>query len=125
MNQKSAVAPSASGQSLALWLGPVFVLVWSTGFIVARYGMPYTDPMTFLTLRFAGVLLIMTPLMLWWRLRWPGARQLLHIAVAGLLMQLGYLGGVWTAIKLGMPAGLAALIVGLQAVLTAVLAARL
>ncbi|MCD8504484.1 MAG: DMT family transporter [Burkholderiaceae bacterium] len=108
-----------------VWIGPLFVLVWSTGFIVAKYGMPYTDPMTFLTLRFAGVLVVMVPLSLWWRPSWPTLQSMAHIAVAGLLMHVGYLGGVWTAIKLGMPAGLTALIVGLQPVLTAFLAARL
>lgn len=102
-----------------VWIGPLFVLVWSTGFIVAKYGMPYTDPMTFLTLRFAGVLVVMVPLSLWWRPSWPTLQSMAHIAVAGLLMHVGYLGGVWTAIKLGMPAGLTALIVGLQPVLTA------
>lgn len=107
------------------WVGPLFVLVWSTGFIVAKYGMPYTDPMTFLTMRFVGVLAVMVPLSLWWRPTWPNARSMVHIAVAGLLMHVGYLGGVWTAIKLGMPAGPTALIVGLQPVLTAFLAARL
>lgn len=107
------------------WVGPLFVLVWSTGFIVAKYGMPYTDPMTFLTMRFVGVLAVMVPLSLWWRPTWPNARSVAHIAVAGLLMHVGYLGGVWTAIKLGMPAGPTALIVGLQPVLTAFLAARL
>ena len=101
------------------------MLVWSTGFIVAKYGMPYTDPMTFLTLRFLGVLAVMVPLCLWWRPRWPTMKGATHIAVAGLLMHVGYLGGVWSAIKLGMPAGLTALIVGLQPVLTAFLAARL
>lgn len=107
-----------------LWVGPVFVLVWSTGFIVARYGMPYTDPMTFLTMRFGGVLLIMVPLALWWRASWPSWRTAGHIALAGLLLHVGYLGGVWSAIKIGMPAGLSALIVGLQPVFTAFLAAR-
>lgn len=107
-----------------IWIGPFFVLLWSTGFIVARYGMPYTDPMTFLTMRFTGVLLLLLPLAFWWRMHWPTWRTTGHIAVAGLLLHLGYLGGVWTAIKLGMPAGLTALIVGLQPVLTAFLAAR-
>jgi len=107
-----------------VWVGPLFVLVWSTGFIVAKYGMPYTDPMTFLTMRFVGVLAIMAPLALWWRPTWPTRTGAWHIAAAGLLMHVGYLGGVWSAIKLGMPAGLSALIVGLQPVLTAFLAAR-
>lgn len=120
---------SASAQiarvPVIVWAGPVFVLVWSTGFIVARYGMPYTDPMTFLTMRFAGVLVVMIPLAWLWKVQWPSGRQMGHIALAGLMMHVGYLGGVWTAIKMGMPAGLSALIVGLQPVLTAVLAARL
>ncbi len=114
-----------AGKPLSLfWVGPFFVLLWSTGFIVARYGMPYTDPMTFLSMRFAGVLLLLLPLSLFWRMQWPTWRLSSHIAVAGLLLHFGYLGGVWTAIKLGMPAGLTALIVGLQPVLTAFLAAR-
>ena len=100
------------------------MLIWSTGFIVAKYGMPYTDPMTFLTLRFAGVLMVMVPLAAWWRVQWPARSAAGHIAIAGMLMHVGYLGGVWTAIKLGMPAGISALIVGLQPVLTAFLAAR-
>jgi drug/metabolite transporter (DMT)-like permease len=107
-----------------LWVGPVFVLVWSTGFIVARFGMPYTDPMTFLTMRFFGVLVIMLPLALWWRVAWPSRLSTFHIAISGLLLHVGYLGGVWAAIKIGTPAGLAALIVGLQPVLTAIFAAR-
>jgi drug/metabolite transporter (DMT)-like permease len=108
--------------SIAL-IGPVFVLVWSTGFIVARYAMPYTDPMTFLTMRFLGVLVVMAPFIVWWKITWPNWRTSGHIAVAGLLLHMGYLGGVWTAIKMGIPAGLSALIVGLQPVLTAFLAA--
>jgi len=99
------------------------VLVWSTGFIVARYAMPYTDPMTFLTMRFLGVLVVMAPFIVWWKITWPNWRTSGHIAVAGLLLHMGYLGGVWTAIKMGIPAGLSALIVGLQPVLTAFLAA--
>ena len=78
--------------------------------------------MTFLFLRFSGVLLCMVPLVLIWKAPWPSKRQLVHIAVAGLLLQAGYLGGVWAAVKQGMSAGLSALIVGLQPVLTAWLA---
>jgi len=86
---------SGSDKPLSLlWIGPFFVLLWSTGFIVARYGMPYTDPMTFLSMRFAGVLLLLLPLALVWRMHWPTWRLSGHIAVAGLLMHLGYLGGV-------------------------------
>lgn len=100
----------------------VFVVIWSTGFIVARYGMPYAPPMKFLAMRYffsvlcfiawataAGVPLVPR-----------SARQARHLAVTGVLMHAGYLGGVWAAVKLGMGAGLAALLVGLQPLLTAV-----
>jgi drug/metabolite transporter (DMT)-like permease len=95
------------------------VLLWSTGFIVAKFGLPYAPPLTFLILRCACVLLVLVPCVLIWKAPWPQGRALGHIAVAGLLMQAGYLSGVWCAIKLGMPAGLSALIVGMQPILTA------
>jgi drug/metabolite transporter (DMT)-like permease len=96
----------------------LFVLIWSTGFIVAKFGLPFAEPLTFLLLRFAGVLLVLLPLVLVMRAPWPVGRMR-HIAFAGVLVQAGYLGGVWCAIKLGMPAGLSALIVGMQPILTA------
>lgn len=103
------------------WLASVpwlFVVLWSTGFIAAKYGLPYAPPLTFLSLRFLGVLVFLLPMVLIMRAPWPvGAMR--HIAVAGILVQAGYLAGVWCAIKLGMPAGLSALIVGMQPVLTA------
>ncbi|HVL74766.1 MAG TPA: DMT family transporter [Noviherbaspirillum sp.] len=99
----------------------VFVLIWSTGFVVAKFGLPYAPPLTFLLLRFAGVLIVLLPLIWILRLPWPQG-QIHHIAVAGVLLQAGYLGGVWYAIWLGMPAGLSALIVGMQPVLTALFA---
>jgi drug/metabolite transporter (DMT)-like permease len=96
----------------------VFVLIWSTGFIVAKFGLPYAPPLTFLLLRFTGVLLVLVPLVLLMRAPWP-VGKIRHIACAGVLVQAGYLAGVWCAIKLGMPAGLSALIVGMQPILTA------
>ncbi|WP_293781164.1 DMT family transporter [uncultured Oxalicibacterium sp.] len=95
-----------------------FVLLWSTGFIAAKYGLPYAPPLTFLSLRFLGVIVLLLPLVWLMRAPWPHGLTL-HIAVAGILVQAGYLAGVWCAIKLGMPAGLSALIVGMQPVLTA------
>ena len=95
-----------------------FVLIWSTGFVVAKFGLPYAPPLTFLLLRFIGVLLILGPLVLLMRAPWPRGKAG-HIALAGVLVQAGYLSGVWCAIKLGMPAGLSALIVGMQPILTA------
>jgi drug/metabolite transporter (DMT)-like permease len=103
------------------WFAPLFILIWSTGFIIARYGMPYSEPMTFLFFRFAGVVVCMIPVVLWLKPAWPAGKQILHIAIAGALFQFCYLGGVWVAVKQGMPAGLAALIVGLQPILTALL----
>jgi drug/metabolite transporter (DMT)-like permease len=104
------------------WLSPIplfFVLLWSTGFIVAKFGLPYAPPLTFLILRCASVLVVLLPCVLIWKAPWPKGSELGHIAIAGLLMQAGYLSGVWCAIKLGMPAGLSALIVGMQPILTA------
>jgi drug/metabolite transporter (DMT)-like permease len=102
-------------------IAPVFVLIWSTGFIGARYGMPHAEPATFLALRFAGVLVVMVPVVLWLRVPFPGRVKVRHLAVAGLLIQGGYLLGVFEAVHRGMPAGVASLIVGLQPILTAVL----
>ncbi len=99
----------------------VFVLIWSTGFIVARYGMPHAPPLSFLAVRYALSILCFLPWILWAGVRWPTSRtQWLHLAVVGALMHAGYLGGVWAAVKAGMGSGLSALIVGLQPVLTAI-----
>lgn len=101
----------------------VFVLIWSTGFIVAKLAAPHAPPLTFLLLRFLGVIALLLPLALLTGARWPrGARAWAQVAVAGVLLQATYLGGVWAAIALGMPAGVSALIVGVQPVLTAVFA---
>jgi drug/metabolite transporter (DMT)-like permease len=99
----------------------VFVLIWSTGFIVARYGMPHSPPFKFLALRYALSILCFLPWIWLSAVRWPaGGRQWLHLAVTGILMHAFYLGGVWAAVKAGMGSGVSALIVGLQPVLTAV-----
>ena len=99
----------------------VFVLVWSTGFIVARYGMPNSPPFTFLLWRYLFSILCFVLWVKWARVPWPQSRaQWGHLAVTGILMHAGYLGGVWAAVKVGMGAGLTSLIVGLQPVLTAV-----
>ena len=100
------------------WL---FVLIWSTGFIVARYGMPNSPPFTFLLWRYVFSILCFVLWVKWARVPWPqGRAQWLHLAVTGVLMHAGYLGGVWAAVKVGMGAGLTALIVGLQPVITAI-----
>ena len=119
----SPAAPSGTSSPPG-WLTPVplvFVFLWSTGFIAAKYGLPYAPPLSFLILRCLGAVLLLLPVVLLTRAPWPRGR-ILHVALAGLLLQAGYLGGVWSAIKLGMPAGLSALIVGMQPVLTAIAA---
>ena len=99
----------------------LFVVLWSTGFIGARLGLPHTEPLTFLFVRFTAVVLLMLAIALATRAPWPkGARAWFHIGVAGLLLHGVYLGGVFIAISLGLPAGVAALVVGVQPLLTAV-----
>jgi drug/metabolite transporter (DMT)-like permease len=108
-----------SATPIEAFAAPLFVFIWSTGFIIARFGMPYMEPATFLFLRFTGVLMIMGLIILFWKPIWPNHSQTIHIAVAGALLQFGYVMGVWSAVRLGMTAGLIALIVGLQPILTA------
>jgi drug/metabolite transporter (DMT)-like permease len=114
--------PSASRQGALVRAMPaVFVAIWSTGFIVARYGMPYSPPMKFLAVRYFLSVICFAVWALAARAAWPRDRaQLAHLGVTGVLMHAGYLGGVWAAVKDGMGAGLAALLVSLQPVLTAV-----
>ena len=98
----------------------VFVLIWSTGFIVARFAMPQSPPMKFLAVRYALSILCFVPWIVLAKVPWPTDRaQWQHLAVTGVLMHACYLGGVWAAVKAGMGSGLVALIVGLQPVLTA------
>jgi drug/metabolite transporter (DMT)-like permease len=112
-----ASGPDSAALRAVPW---VFVLIWSTGFVVARLAMPHAPPMGFLAWRFS---LSVLAFLVWIRASgaaWPqGRSQWLHLGVVGLLMHAGYLGGVWVAVKAGMSAGTAALIVGLQPVLTA------
>ena len=99
----------------------VFVLIWSTGFVAAKLGMPNSPPFTFLFFRYVFSIALFMPWIIAARVPWPSDRkQFLHISVTGILMHAGYLGGVWAAVKAGMGSGLAALIVGLQPVLTAI-----
>lgn len=97
----------------------VFVLLWATGFVGAKLGLPYAPPLKFLLWRFLIVVVLMTGLALAMRAPWPKGRRILHVAVAGVLLQAGYLAGVFVGISLGMPAGLSSLIVGMQPLLVA------
>ncbi|HET8747489.1 MAG TPA: DMT family transporter [Ramlibacter sp.] len=116
----SAVVASRT-DALLRAMPAVFVVIWSTGFIVARYAMPHAPPLKFLSLRYACSVAVFLLWALATRAAWPrGRAQFGHLAVAGILMHAGYLGGVWAAVKTGMGAGLSALLVGLQPVLTAI-----
>ncbi len=111
--------------TLASLLPVLFVLLWSSGFIGAKLGLPYAEPMTFLGLRFAIVTAMMLAASLALGARWPASpREAMHIVVAGVLLQGVYLGGVYIGIAKGVGAGIAALIVGLQPILTAALVRR-
>ena len=98
---------------------PVFIFIWATGYIAAKLAAPYADPLTFLSWRYAGVVALMLGLALAARAPWPSRREMAHLALAGIGIQALYLGGVWVAIRQGLPAGTAALIVNMQPVLVA------
>jgi drug/metabolite transporter (DMT)-like permease len=98
----------------------VFVLLWSTGFIGAKFGLPYAEPFTFLFIRFVLVVAVLLVIVAVLRSPWPRSPSVIaRIALVGILIHGGYLGGVFSAIELGLPAGLVSLIVGLQPVATA------
>ncbi len=98
----------------------LFVFLWSTGFIGAKYGLPYAEPLSFLLTRYGFVISLMTVIALATRAPWPKVpMQWVHIGVSGLLVHAVYLGGVFVAIKHGLPAGVTALVVGMQPLLTA------
>ncbi len=100
----------------------LFVLLWSSGFIVARLVRPFVEPWSFVTLRFILSAVVLALIALAGRARWPSARGWCDALVAGALMQGAFVGGVFWAVKHGLPPALAALITGLQPLLTAVLA---
>ncbi len=111
--------PIRTKPTLAQATPALFVVLWSTGFIGARMGAPYSEPMTFLTLRFTLVLALLLPISLVLRAKWPNPKQAFHAFITGLLIHGVYLACVFWAIDNGMPAGLAALVMGLQPVMTA------
>jgi drug/metabolite transporter (DMT)-like permease len=120
-------APYADPLQRLAWVFPgLFVVLWSTGFIGAKLGLPYAEPATFLVIRFLGVLALLVPLCWVMRAPWPATRaEFVHMAVAGALIQGGYLGGVFLSLSKGMPAGVSSLITALQPILAAVLSAWL
>lgn len=115
-----ARAPSHPPSPYVAFYPLLFVVLWSTGFIGAKFGLPDAEPLTFLTLRYIAVLVLMGAIAGFTRAPWPRTPLAwLHIGISGLLVHAVYLGGVFTAISHGLPAGVASLVVGLQPVLTA------
>ena len=122
-----ATSPHPAAPSTLDTLVPLlFVALWSTGFIGAKLGLPYVEPLTFLALRFAIVIVLMLAVVALVRAPWPASgRAWFHIGVSGLLVHGVYLGGVFIAIGHGLPSGITALVVGLQPLLTALVAGAL
>ncbi|HEX3500955.1 MAG TPA: DMT family transporter [Stellaceae bacterium] len=119
---KAPATRSAAGSGLLSLMPGVFVVLWSTGFIGAKYGLPYAEPLTFLALRFSLVAAIMLVASLALGAAWPvGWRNVGHIALVGIFIQATYLGGVFYGIAHGVSAGIAGLIAGLQPLITAAL----
>ena len=112
----------ASSSFLSSFIAPVFVLLWSTGYIGAKFGLPYAEPLTFLSIRFGLVVGLMLIWVLMTGAAWPSVQQSRALFLVGALLHGVYLGGVFTAIWLGLEAGLAALIVCMQPILSAFLA---
>jgi drug/metabolite transporter (DMT)-like permease len=119
-------APEHSPGRIAVLAAPgLFIILWSSGFIGAKYGMPYAEPLTFLSIRMTVVVALLAVMVALGRLTRPSNVVVGHNIVSGLLVHGCYLGGVFTAIESGLPTGLVALIVSLQPVLTSTVANRL
>jgi drug/metabolite transporter (DMT)-like permease len=112
-------------EEAAVFAAPaVFVLLWSSGFVGAKYGQHYAEPLTYLALRMVGVLILLAIIIALTRPKWPSAAGVRHSAATGLMVHGLYLGGVFVAIGHGLSAGLAALFVSLQPLLTSTIANR-
>ena len=121
------VASAGAPTSALLRVGgpALFVLLWSTGFVGAKYGLPYAEPFTLLALRMVIASALLALLAAGLRSAGlPSRRSFADAAVVGVFLHAGYLGGVFYAISVGVPAGVSAVVVSLQPVLTAVLARR-
>jgi drug/metabolite transporter (DMT)-like permease len=119
--QTSETDASAAAAPLLARVAPgIFVVLWATGFLIAKLGVPYAQPMTILAMRFVLAAAMMAGVAFVMRAPWPRSwRKIGHIAMIGILLHAVYLGGCYVAIYAGMPAGMAALIVGFQPILTA------
>lgn len=124
VQERGQITPMTLRQLPEALAAPLFVLLWSTGFIGAKYGLPYAEPATFLALRLAITSALLGAWVLLARAPWPSPAQMLDAAIVGVLLNAVYLGGVYQAIAFGTEAWVSALIVGLHPVLTALIARR-
>lgn len=108
-------------QRLTPYIPMIFVVIWSTGFIGAKFGLPYMEPFFLLVVRYVLVLILFGLGLIVWRKRLLAARDVPAQLLIGVLLHGAYLGGVFFAISRGFPAGLVAIIVGMQPILTAAL----
>ena len=103
----------------------IFALLWSTGFIGARFGLPYIEPFTFLSIRFFVAICVLLLLIVALKIKFPKVSSAyLHVFASGIVTHVAYLSGIFFAIKLGMPPGEVAIIVGMQPILTALISNR-
>lgn len=117
------MSAAASSRRWSAYIPYLFVLLWSSGFIGSKLGVPYAEPFTFLTLRYVIVLLILVPIALLTRAPWPrGGAQIMHVAIAGLLIHAVYLSGCVWSLRLGLPSGIVSLTVSMQPLFTAAFA---
>lgn len=100
----------------------IFVFLWSTGFVGAKYGLPFAEPFTLLLIRMLLTVAVFSLLIIIFDAKRLTRIQAAHQMIVGAFIHVGYLGSVFAAIKLEMPAGVAAIIVGLQPIVTAILA---
>ena len=124
--EQSSTMSTRFGRDGVGWIAAGFVIFWCTGYVVAKLSLPDAAPMSFLALRFGFACVAMAAIAALWRARWPLRWQdYLHAVVVGVLVHCLGLGGVWVALELGVEAGVAALIMGTQPLLTALIAVSL
>ncbi len=102
----------------------MFVVLWASGFIGAKFGLAYAEPLTFLALRMAALVVLLGVVIVLSRPKWPNGAGVMHSVLTGLMVHGLYLGGVFVSIENGLSAGLIALVVSLQPVLTSTIANR-
>ena len=126
LNRADMPGSKRSLADIAIFAAPaIFVVLWASGFVGAKLGLPYAEPMTFLAIRMGAVVILIGAISLATRPVWPSRMGVIHSIVTGLFVHGCYLGGVFFSIDHKLPAGLSALVVSLQPVLTSTLANRL